>query len=61
MVGRIQSRKFGEETWLTFVNSPINTQPASKARYGSNTFSIQGMYLHRFGDNNPTATLPVQQ
>lgn len=39
-----------------FVTSPVNQQPAN-----GNTLSIQQAYIHRFGNNTPNATLPVQQ
>jgi RHS repeat-associated protein len=52
---RIQSGKFGNETLSSYINSSINTQPASKGY-----ISIKQMYLQRFGNKTPNATLPVQ-
>jgi hypothetical protein len=56
MAGWIQSGAFGPVNLQTFVNSPINRQPASKG-----TLSIQAMYIRRFGNNVPIARLPVQE
>ncbi len=54
--GRIQGgAKWGNETLKTYINSPANTQAAQSGR-----LSIQAMYRHRFGNNTPNATLPVQ-
>ena len=58
IVGRIQSGKFGPETLQTYLNSPANQQPANNAEH---TLSIKQAYIHRFGNDTPTATLPVDQ
>jgi RHS repeat-associated protein len=60
IIGRIQSKKFGQETLQTYITSPANTQRAGRTSGGSNSLSIQAMYIHRFGNNTPSATLPVQ-
>ncbi len=41
-----------------YITSPINQQPANK---GQNTISIKQMYIHRFGNNTPKATLTVDE
>ncbi len=54
---RIQSGYFGTESLQTYVTSPMNQQPANTREH---TLSIKGAYLHRFGNDAPKATLPVQ-
>jgi RHS repeat-associated protein len=57
MTSRIRTSYFGPESISTYINSPMNTQPANSQQ---STISIQAMYLHRFGNNTPNATLPTQ-
>ncbi len=61
IVGRIQSGKYGAETLSTYINSAANKQAAGTTSSGTNNLSIQAMYINRFGNNTPNATLPVQQ
>jgi RHS repeat-associated protein len=39
----------------SFITSPVNQQPANNGY-----ISIQNMYIHRYGNNTPNATLPTQ-
>lgn len=57
IVKRISSGKYAE-TLKTYITSSANTQPANNQ---DKTLSIQAMYLRRFGNNTPNATLPTQQ
>ncbi|RXK86631.1 RHS repeat-associated core domain-containing protein [Filimonas effusa] len=59
IVGRISAPR-STETLDTYINSPINTQPAGKGTYNTYNLSIQAMYMHRFGNANPNPKLPIE-
>ena len=58
IVSRVQSGRFGSETLQTYVTSPKNQQPANSV---IPTLSILQAYIRRFGNNTPSASLPVEQ
>jgi RHS repeat-associated protein len=54
----------GKATLQSYITSSVNTQAGGKPAntYSDRkTISIQKMYLHRFGNNTPNATLPTEQ